>query len=32
MARKPRDQKRDKLTSQTLVYQSYGQIGMIEVR
>ena len=32
MARKPRDQKRDKLTSQKLIYQSYGQIGMFEVR
>eukprot|EP00731_Ephydatia_muelleri_P006437 Em0003g685a len=30
MARKPRDQKRDKLTSQKLIYQSYGQIGMFE--
>ena len=32
MARRPRDQKRDKLTSQKLIYQSYGQIGMMEVR
>ena len=31
MARPPRDQQKDRLASHTLIYQSYGQIGIMEV-
>ena len=31
MARPPRDQHKDRLASHTLIYQSYAQIGMLEV-